>query len=392
MVKKMINPYLTELENDNVFAKVSEKTAAYKKAHPEKDVVSLGIGDVSIPIVKPIIEAMHKAVDDLANIETFSGYGNYYGCQFLKEKILENEYKKYGFTTDEIYVSDGTKSDSTNILEMFPVNSKILVGNPMYPIYRDGAKALSRNVYTTDVDEEFKMIVPNEKYDIVYICSPNNPIGNAYTYKDLEKWIEYAHKYDAKIILDNVYQAFVKDPDIPESIYELEGSKQVAIEMRSFSKKASFTGVRCSYYVVPNKLEENINTYWKRRTINRFNGACYVAQRGAEAFYLDECKPLIEKNIEYYLENAAILRECFLRNGHQVIGGQNAPFMWVKAKGEMTSWQAYDFFLNELNIIVIPGIIFGSNGDGYFRVSALGKREDVNKAVERIDSYYEKEN
>ncbi len=380
----MLNKDLLQMETKDVYASVMEKVNAFKRENPQAKIISLGIGDVSKPIIRPIIEAMHQAVEDLASMDTFKGYGGYYGYDFLREAILKNEYQKYGITKDEIYVSDGTKTDSTSILELFDKDSTILLGNPTYPIYRDGAAALSRKVEYTTVDEDFVMQIPDKKYDIVYICSPNNPVGNAYSKKDLAKWIDYALKNKAVIVFDNVYQGFVRSKDVPNSIYEIEGAKNCAIEMRSFSKVASFTGLRCSYYVVPEQICKGINVLWKRRTMNRFNGASYVAQKAAEAVYLPESQKLIKENIDYYLENARILKEGFEKAGYKVFGGKDAPFMWVKSKDQKTGWQMFDYYLNKLNIIVIPGIIFGSQGDNYVRISALGQREEGIECIERI--------
>ncbi|MGI6607722.1 MAG: LL-diaminopimelate aminotransferase [Erysipelotrichaceae bacterium] len=380
----MLNKDLLDMETVDIYDKVTEKVNSFKSENPNARIISLGIGDVSKPIVQPVIEAMHKAVEDLSDMETFKGYGGYYGYDFLREAILKNEYQKYGFSKEEIYVSDGTKTDSTGILELFDKDSTILLGNPTYPIYRDGAKALSRKVEYTNVDENFVMEIPDKKYDIVYICSPNNPVGNAYTRNDLQKWVSYALKNRAVIIFDNVYQGFVRSRDVPKSIYEIEEAKNCVIELRSFSKTASFTGLRCSYYVIPNQISQDINVVWKRRTINRFNGASYIAQKAAEAVYLPESQKLIKENIDYYLENARILKEGFEKDGYKVSGGIDAPFIWVKSKDMKTSWQMFDYFLKKLNIVVIPGIIFGSNGDSYIRISALGKREDGIECIGRI--------
>ncbi|MBQ4253308.1 MAG: LL-diaminopimelate aminotransferase [Erysipelotrichaceae bacterium] len=386
----MLNSYLLEMEDRDLFYNVTQKVNAYKKEHPDESVISLGIGDVSRPVVAPVIEAMHRAVDDLASSATFHGYGAYYGCDFLRQAILDNEYGKYGFTMDEIYVSDGTKSDSTNILELFDINSKILIGNPTYPIYRDGARALSRKTYYGKNDENFKMLIPQEHYDIIYLCSPNNPIGNAYTKEEYEAWIDNALKNNAVLLVDNVYRPFIQSENVPDSIYELPGSKKVAIEFRSFSKQVSFTGVRCSYYVLPDEIAENVNHYWRKRTINRFNGACYVAQRGAEASFAPEAQKLIRENIRYYQENARVLREGFLKAGFSLIGGIDAPYMWVKTKDGMSAWEMFDVFLKEMNIIIIPGVIFGEQGEGHFRISALGNIDLSRQAIERIVKYYEK--
>ena len=389
MKKEMFNQSLYELEHADIFSKVTAKLRAYKAEHPEAEVISLSIGDVSRPIVRPIIEAMHQAVDDLASYESFRGYGGYYGFDFLREAVLEHEYLKYGFSKEEIYISNGTKTDTTSILEMFDHNCRILIGNPMYPIYRDGAKAMGRKVFETGCDEEYKMLIPQERYDIIYLCSPSNPVGNAYNREELSRWIEYAKHNGSVILLDNVYKAFVQSEDVPESIYELEGSKQTCIEFRSFSKQASFTSMRCSYYVIPKELHADINLYWDKRTMNRFNGADYVAQKGALASYLPQAQKEIKENIAYYQENALIIRQSLEEMDFKVQGGIDAPYMWVKTRDGMTGWQMFDFLLNELQIAVVPGEIFGTNGIHHIRLSALGRREDQKKALERLKKYYE---
>ena len=388
-----INDYLKKLDNKYIFMNASKQVAEYKKNHPQEKVLSLGVGDVSRPIVKPVIEAMHKAVDDLSNMETFKGYGASHGYDFLKQKILDNDYKDFNFTLDEIYISNGTKTDSTNILELFDINSRICITDPMYPIYRDGAKSLSRNVeIIKSINKEtFLPEIPKEKYDIIYMCSPNNPTGICYTKKELEKWITYARKNKAVIIYDNVYASFISSEDVPRSIYEIKGADEVAIELRSFSKNASFTGVRCSYYIIPNKIAKDVNKLWKYRTINRFNGADYIAQRGAEAVYTKEAQKEIKKNIEYYKENARILREAFESMGFTISGGIDSPFIWVKIKEQIKSWEYFEFLLEKLQIIIVPGRIFGELGDQYFRVSALAPREVITSALERMKEYYEKE-
>ena len=388
-----LNKGILSIDHGYKFSDISKIVNDYKINNKDKEVISLGIGDVSIPICIPVIDAMHESVDDLSNMDTFKGYGMYYGLDSLKETILKNEYSLFNFTNDEIYISNGTKSDSTNILELFDMDSKILITDPMYPIYKDGALSLNRNVSVLKcVEPDFLSLPPKEKYDIIYICSPSNPTGVCYNYDKLEKWIEYANKNNSVILYDNVYYRFITSEDSVKSIYEIDGAKKCAIEFRSFSKHASFTGVRCSYYIIPKEIYDGINKYWKLRTINRFNGADYIAQKGAEAVYLDESKKIIDKNIKYYLENARILKDCFIKNGFEVVGGVDSPFMWVKTKNDMSSLDFFKFFLSELNIIIIPGIIFGTLGEKYFRASALGNRFDIIESTKRISDYYEKSN
>ena len=384
----MLNQNLKLIEKDNTFSLVNKKINKYKKDNPKAKIISLGIGDVSKPICKPVIDAMHKAVDDLADIKTFKGYGNYYGLSSLRETIIKNDYKDFDFSIDEVYVSDGTKSDSTNILELFDSSVDVLVGNPLYPIYKNGCLSLSKKIHEIPLNKDYKMDVPDKHYDIVYLCSPNNPIGNAYTYKELNKWIKYANKEKAIIIYDNVYEPFITSKDVPHSIYEIKGSKSCAIELRSFSKKASFTGLRCSYFIIPKQIGKDINYYWKERTLNRFNGASYIAQVGAEASYKKSAQKIQKQNIKEYMENASFLKKSFEELGFDVTGGIDAPFMWVDVK--QNSWKYFDFCLKKLNVVVIPGVIFGTNGENHIRVSALGKLEDSKIAIRRFKEYYEK--
>lgn len=386
----MLNKLLLNIDQENSFLKTTKLINEYKTKNPEAKLISLGIGDVSKPIVKPIREAMKKAVDDLGSMDSFKGYGMYYGLKELRQAILDNEYGKYDFSIDEIFVGDGTKSDSTNILELFDTDSKILISNPIYPIYQNGIYALGRKFYEGEVDDNFKMIVPKDRYDIIYLCSPSNPIGNAYTYDELKSWIEYANKHNSIIVIDNVYKAFKQSEDVPDSIYEIPGSKSCAIELRSFSKAASFTGMRCSYFVIPEQIDKDVLSLWKERTINRFNGASYVSQIGAIESFKDEAKALIEKNILEYKENTKYLKDEFIKLGFKVIGGVDSPYLWVQTKDNFNSFDYFSLFLEKLNIIIIPGLVFGTKGDKYFRVSGLGNIEDSKEAIRRIKDYYEK--
>lgn len=382
----MLNKNLLKIDKATGFSAAQEYVRKYKEKYPHKDIISLGIGDVSKPIVKPIIDAMHKAVDELSDMNSFSGYGSYYGLNELRETILKHEYKKYGFSSEEIFISDGTKSDSTNILELFDIKSKILLPEVVYPIYRNGAYALNRKVYEGKLDKDFKMLIPDKHYDIIYICSPSNPIGNAYTYDDLKKWVKYCLKEKAILIIDNVYECFINSKDIPRSIYEIKGAEKCAIELRSFSKKASFTGLRCSYFVLPKYIDKK---YFKERTINRFNGASYIAQKGAIAFYTKEAQALIKKNIKIYEENIKYLKDSFISLGFEVIGGIDSPYLWVKIKENIDSFSYTKKLLHDTNVVVVPGIIFGKKGDRYFRVSGLGNIENSKKAIKRLKEYYE---
>ena len=388
-----INENLKNIESENSFAKIIKLANAYKIKHPDKEVVSLGIGDVTLPIPKKIVDIMQNALEELDDKDTFKGYGDSSGYEFLKSTILDNEYKNMGFTTKEIYISNGTKTDSTNILELFDINSKILISDIMYPIYHNATLCLNRKTYVMPLKEEDNFVpqVPEEHYDIIYLCNPNNPIGNAYDYDTLTSWVNYANRENAIIIYDNVYEDFISY-NLPHSIYEINGAKNVAIELKSFSKSLSFSGIRCSYYIIPKEIYEDVNNIWALRTINRFNGVNYITQKGAKAFYDADVQIEVKKNINYYLENAHILKEGFKKCGFSIWGGENAPYLWVKIKENMTSWEIFDKYLHELNIIITPGIIFGASGDKYFRISALNTRENTIKAIERIIKYYEKNN
>ena len=394
MEVKMIklNDNISKIVDENEFSSMTTMVNEMKKNNPEFEYVSLGIGDVSRPIIKEVAKAMQNAVDDLSKIDTFKGYGSSYGYSFLKEKILKNEYSEMPFTEDELYISNGTKPDSTSILELFDIHSKICAVNPIYPVYKNGALCLNRNVDYINSTEESGFIpkIPNEKYDIIYLCSPNNPTGIAYTYDDLKSWVDYAIQNNSVILYDNVYYSFIRSKNVPKSIYEVKGADKVAIEFRSFSKNLSFTGVRCSYYIIPNSLQQDINKIWQKRTINRFNGVDYIAQKGAEASYLDVVQRKIKENIDYYLSNARYLKQEFIKLGFTVYGGDDSPFIWVKIKEKLTSLEVFKLYLTKLNIIITPGIVFGSEGDKFFRVSSLGDIKDLEKAIERLKKYYEK--
>lgn len=386
------NNNLVKINYNNSFERLTDEVKKYKEKNKNANIISLSIGDVSLPITKPIIDKMKEAVEELGNEKTFKGYGAHLGYDFLKRTILDNEYKNFNFDLEEIYISSGTKSDVINILELFDINSKICIFDPTYPIYINGSSILNRNISIIKgyPENDFLPSIPKEKYDIIYMCSPNNPVGIMYPKTYLEKWIKYAKENNSIILYDNVYSNFINDSNKIKSIYEIEGAKEVAIEFRSFSKSISFSGVRCSYYIIPNNIDKNINKIWRKRVINRFNGACYIAQKGALGAYDKEVQKLIDSNIKYYLDNAKYLKETFEKNGFKVWGGVDAPYLWVKIKEKNNSWEEFYFFLEKLNIIIVPGIIFGEEGDNYFRISSLGKREDINKALGRINDYYDK--
>ncbi len=387
-----LNEDILKIEDQNEFFTASKYVREYKANNPDKKVISLGIGDVSKPIAKPVIDAMHNAVDELASMKTFKGYGPSHGYDFLKDAILKNEYSKYSFSRDEIYISNGTKTDSCSILELFDKEMKICAVSPIYPIYKNGAACLNRKIEFLKATEEndFLVDIPKEHYDLIYLCSPNNPIGIAYSFDYLNKWVDYALNNNAIILFDNAYYAFIQSNDVPKSIYEIKNAKKVSIEFRSFSKSNSYTGVRCSYFVIPNEIYSDINEVWKKRTINRFNGADYIAQKGAEASYLPESQKEIKENIHDYMNHVKILKAFFNEHGFKVFGGDDSPFLWVKLRDGESSWEIFHKYLEKLNVVVTPGIIFGKDGDNYIRISGLASEETIIEAMERLRGYYEK--
>jgi len=379
MVK--MNENLLKLNDVYTFLNLFKVINNYKEKNPNIELLNLGVGDVSKPIINPVIDEMIEASKELGNIETFKGYGYYYGHDFLKKKIKE---ERKNISIDEIYISNGAKSDTTNILELFSKDSLVCLFNPTYPVYKDALDIMGMKYEYIDatIENNF-MPIPNKKYDLVYICSPNNPLGISYLKEYLKKWVDYAIENECIILYDNVYNAFITS-DAPKSIYEIEGSKKVAIEFNSYSKKASFTGVRCSYYIIPNELMiKDANKYWKKRTMVKFNGVDYIAQRGALATYTDESKIIIDKNIKDYLNNAKYMKKVFEECGYKVFGGIDSPYLWI-TKDNLDSYEFFIHMLEKLNIIIIPGIIFGSNGRKFFRVSALADKKVIIKAMERI--------
>lgn len=376
------NKSLTKLINDDSFYVATKLIKDYKETHPHHDVVSLGIGDVSFPIPKYVAKMMKVAVNRETS-EYFVGYGNYYGIPELREAIRKNEYPS--FSVDEIYVGQGTKSDCGDILELFDDDVLIGIPTPTYPIYINSCLSLNKKYELIKSDKNFIPKVPKKHFDVIYLCSPNNPTGTTFSYKQLKEWVDYAIEENAVIIYDNVYYRFISEGI--KSIYEIEGARKCAIELRSFSKHVSFTGIRCSYFVIPNDLYNEVNKYWRLRTINRFNGASYVAQVGAFASFDKKAQKDIDKHISYYKENALLLRKAFSELGYEVNGGINAPYLWIKNKEATPSWDFFNHLLTKYEVVVVPGVIFGKDGDQYFRVSALGKRKDILKAIDRFKQY-----
>ncbi len=398
-----INDNYLKLPGSYLFSTIAKKVAAYKEANPDKEVISLGIGDVTQPLAPAVIEALHKAVDEMSVAETFHGYAPDLGYEFLRKAIIDNDYKARGvdIALDEIFISDGAKSDSGNIVEIFSTDNTIAVTDPVYPVYIDSnAMAGKTGDYLQDkqawsdviympctAENDFTPDFPERTPDIIYICCPNNPTGTTLTKDALSKWVRYALDNKAVIIYDAAYEAYISEEDVPHSIYECDGAKECAIEMRSFSKNAGFTGTRLGFTVIPKALKSGdvmLNSLWARRHGTKFNGAPYIIQRAGEAVYSDEGKAQTKAQIAYYMNNAKIIREGLNAQGYKTYGGVNAPYIWLKTPDGVTSWDFFDILLEKANIVGTPGSGFGPSGEGYFRLTAFGSKENTEKAIERI--------
>ena len=396
-----VNEDFLNIKNDYLFSMIEEKKKVFKENNPDKKIISLGIGDVSLPLVPTVINAMKKATKEMSKKETFRGYGIVQGYDFLIERILEVEYKKRSINLEknEIFIGGGSKSDLAGISEIFSKNSKVALMDPVYPAYRDVNIMLGRNdiTYLKGTEENhFIPEIPNEHIDIIYLCSPNNPTGTALTKKQLELWVKYAKENNSVIFYDSVYEIFIDDEDIPHSIYEIEGAKEVAVEFRSFSKLAGFTGVRCSFVAIPKDLKlytksgekVDLNTLYKRRQSVKFGAAPYITQRGAEAVYSDEGQKEIRENIKYYKENAKYMKQELEKIGFITYGGENSPYIWLKLPNGIDSWHFFDKLLNEVAVVGTPGVGFGKYGEGFFRLTAFSSREDTIEAIDRITKIF----
>ena len=392
----LINENFLKLQDSFLFSTIAKKVAKYTEENPDKQIIKLGIGDVTRPIVPACVEAMHKAVDEIGTAEGFKGYGPEQGYDFLRTAIVENDYKTRGIEIekDEIFVSDGAKCDCGNIVDIFGKENKVAITDPVYPVYLDTNIMSGREVIYLPVTAENNFVpeLPKEKVDMIYLCFPNNPTGTVLTKEDLKKWVDYAKENNSVILYDAAYEAFITEENIPHSIYEVEGAKEVAIEFRSYSKTAGFTGVRCAYVVIPKELkgktkdgeEVSYNKLWNRRTCTKFNGVSYIVQKAAEATYSEEGRKQIQENINYYLENARIIKQGLEKAGFTCYGGVNSPYVWLKVPDGMTSWEFFDELLEKANVVGTPGSGFGPHGEGYFRLTAFGTKENTQKAIERI--------
>ena len=405
----LVNEHFLRLPDNYLFSDIAKKVNTFKVTHSKSSIISLGIGDVTQPLCPAVIEAMHNAVDEMADKKTFRGYGPEQGYDFLTEAIIKNDFLPRGvhLESSEIFISDGAKSDTGNIGDIIRHDNSIGVTDPIYPVYIDSnvmcgrAGTLEEGKWSNVVympctsENNFIPSIPDQRIDIIYLCYPNNPTGTVLSKEELKKWVHYALANDTLIMYDAAYEAFIQDPAIPHSIYEIKGAKKVAIEFHSYSKTAGFTGVRCGYTVVPKELTAarltgeriSLNRLWNRRQCTKFNGTSYISQRGAEAIYTPEGKMQVKDTIQYYMTNAKIMRKGLQEVGLQIFGGENAPYIWVKTPDGKSSWKFFDEMLYEANIVCTPGVGFGPSGEGYIRLTAFGDREDCKEAMYRLTKW-----
>ena len=400
-----VNHNYLKLPGSYLFSTIGKKVRAYKEENPDKEVISLGIGDVTQPLVPAIIDALHGAVEEMAHAETFHGYAPDLGYEFLRRAIAKNDYQDRGcnIAADEIFVSDGAKSDSGNIQEIFGTDNKVAVCDPVYPVYVDTNVMAGRTGEYNTVRENFDGVIympcrkengflpefPSEVPDLIYLCFPNNPTGSAITKDELQKWVDYANKNGCVIIYDAAYEAYISEENVPHSIYECEGARTCAIELRSFSKNARFTGVRLGFTVIPKELVRDgvsLHSLWARRHGTKFNGAPYIVQKAGEAVYSEAGKAQLKDQVGYYMRNAKLIHDELTKAGFSVSGGVNAPYIWLETPDKMTSWEFFDYLLKNANVVGTPGSGFGSHGEGYFRLTAFGTYENTLKAIDRIKS------
>lgn len=398
-----LNDNYLKLPGSYLFSTIGKKVKAYSDEHPDKKIIRLGIGDVTQPLAPAIIKALHGAVDEMADAKTFRGYAPDLGYEFLRNAIAENDYKSRGcdIAADEIFVSDGAKSDSANIQEILSLDNKIAVCDPVYPVYVDSnvmagrtgtydaaAQTWSDVIYMPcNAENNFVPELPKETPDVIYLCYPNNPTGTTLTKTQLQVWVDYANKVGALIIYDAAYEAYISENDVPHTIYECEGARNCAIELRSFSKNAGFTGVRLGFTVIPKDIkcgDVMLHSLWARRHGTKYNGAPYIVQRAGEAVYSAEGKAELKEQVAYYMKNAKTIKDGLAAAGYTVFGGVNAPYIWLKTPDNMSSWDFFDYLLENVNIVGTPGSGFGPSGEGYFRLTAFGSYENTVEALERI--------
>ena len=405
----LVNEHYLKLSNNYLFADIAKKVNAFKVSHPKANVISLGIGDVTQPLCPAVIEAMHKAVEEMSIKASFRGYGPENGYQFLRDAIIKIDFLPRGIRLEanEIFINDGAKSDTGNIGELVRWDNSIGVTDPIYPVYIDSNVMCGRAGILEDgkwsnvtympclAENNFVPQIPDHRVDIIYLCYPNNPTGTVISKDELKKWVNYAIKNDTLIFYDAAYEAYIQDPEIPHSIYEIKGARKVAIEFHSYSKTAGFTGVRCGYTVVPKELTAAtlsgeriaLNPLWDRRQCTKFNGTSYISQRAAEAIYTDEGKEQVKETIKYYMTNAKIMHETLTSLGIEVYGGENAPYLWVKTPNKEGSWRFFEQMLYDSQVVCTPGVGFGPSGEGYVRLTAFGARNDCEEAMDRITKW-----
>ena len=405
----IINENFLKLSNNYLFSEIAKRVKAFKENYPDRNVISLGIGDVTQPLPKASVDAMAKAVEEMGNIATFRGYGPEHGYDFLINAIIKNDYLPRGveLSPSEVFINDGAKSDCGNIGDILSVKNSVGVTDPVYPVYVDSNVMCGRagdrlnggwsniTYMPCNAENHFKPQIPNRHIDIIYLCYPNNPMGVALNKEELKEWVDYALDNDSIILYDAAYEAYIQDENIPHSIYEVAGAKECAIEFRSFSKTAGFTGVRCGYTVVPEELmgtasdgkRVQLNKLWNRRQCTKFNGTSYITQRGAEAIYTEQGKRQVRNIINYYMSNAKQMKSVFENLGIDVYGGENAPYLWLKTPKNLSSWDFFDKMLYEANVVVTPGVGFGPSGEGFVRLTAFGDQENCLEAMKRIKQW-----
>ena len=404
-----VNEQFLKLPGNYLFAEVAKQVAAFKAAHPQQRVISLGIGDVTRPLCPAVIDALHRATDEMGQHEKFRGYGPERGYGFLREAIIANDYVPRGIAleADEVFVNDGAKSDTGNFQELFARENSVAVTDPVYPVYIDSNAMSGRTGVFADgkwtevtylpctMENDFVPQLPTKKVDLIYLCYPNNPTGTVLSKRELQRWVEYAQQHDAIILYDAAYQAYIRNAEIPRSIYEIPGAKTVAVEFRSYSKTAGFTGVRCGYTIVPKEVSVvdrdgkrvPLNALWDRRQCTKFNGTSYISQCAAAAIYTEAGKKQVQETIDYYMENATRMRQTLQTLGYTVFGGEHAPYLWVKTPDGIDSWTFFHRLLEGAALVCTPGVGFGPSGEGYIRFTAFGDREDCIEAMERMTAW-----
>ena len=405
----IINDNFLKLSNNYLFSEIAKRVKTFKESHPDRNVISLGIGDVTQPLPKASVDAMVKAVEEMGNIATFRGYGPEHGYDFLINAIIKNDYLPRGveLSPSEVFINDGAKSDCGNIGDILSVKNSVGVTEPVYPVYVDSNVMCGRagdringgwsniTYMPCNAENNFKPQIPNRHIDIIYLCYPNNPMGVVLNKEELKEWVDYALDNDSIILYDAAYEAYIQDEDIPHSIYEIAGARECAVEFRSFSKTAGFTGVRCGYTVVPEELmgtasdgkRVQLNKLWNRRQCTKFNGTSYITQRGAEAIYTEQGQKQVKNTISYYMSNAKQMKSVFENLGIDVYGGENAPYLWLKTPKNLSSWDFFDKMLYEANVVVTPGVGFGPSGEGFVRLTAFGDQENCLEAMKRIKQW-----